>query len=58
MFDIRNIDQAFENAIEKGLKDYEDYMYMYSDFVKQIDFFKHLIKKNYKEISYKESIKL
>lgn len=37
--------KAFENAIKKGMKNPEDYMYMYSATFK--DYFKHYCTRNY-----------
>lgn len=43
--DIREPNQAFENAIKRGLKNPQDYMYMYSD--KGKDYFKHIDTRQY-----------
>jgi len=39
--------QAFENAIKRGLKNPEDYMYMYSE--GKYDYFKHYITRSYRK---------
>ena len=36
---------AFDNAIIKGMKNPENYMYMYSDF--KYDYFKHVVTRKY-----------
>ena len=41
-----NPDDAFENAIKRGMKNPEDWMYMYSENNK--DYFKHIDTRNYK----------
>lgn len=46
----RDPEEAFENAIKKGLKNPDDYMYMYSDNNK--DYFKHIDTREYIEFSY------
>lgn len=51
---IRDPQEAFENAIKKGLKA-DDYMYMYS--ADGFDFFKHIDTRNYVKYPYKESKK-
>lgn len=43
---IYDYKQAFNNAIRKGMKNPEDYMYMYSTFFK--DYFKHSVTRNYR----------
>ncbi len=43
--DVRDPDLAFKNAIKRGLKHPEDYMYMHSD--KKYDYFKHYVTRNY-----------
>ena len=60
--DFNDPQQAFENAIEKGIFTEEytdpldafvgDWMYMHSDKSKKIDFFKNRWTKKYKEVSY------
>lgn len=53
---MRDSQEAFENAIRNGLKNHEDYMYMYSDNGK--DYFKHCITRQYSEFKIsKESMK-
>lgn len=51
--DIRDPQQAFQNAINSGLKNPQDYMYMHSD--KENDYFKHKDTRNY--ISFKNGDK-
>lgn len=46
---IRDFEQAFENAISKGLKPAK-YMYMYSD--EQYDYFKHVDTREYVKYLY------
>lgn len=46
----RDPEEAFSNAIKKGLKNPDDYMYMYSDNNK--DYFKHIDTREYIEFSY------
>ena len=41
-----NPEDAFENAIKRGMKNPEDWMYMYSENNK--DYFKHIDTRNYK----------
>jgi hypothetical protein len=43
--DIRDPKEAFQNAINRGLKNPEDYMYMYTD--KGRDYFKNICTRNY-----------
>lgn len=43
--DIDLPEQAFKNAIKKGLKNPEDYMYMYSD--DRFDYFKNAVTRKY-----------
>lgn len=53
-----NPNDAFENAIKRGMKNPDDWMYMYSDNNK--DFFKNLYSRRYKSFSqfgFKEKIK-
>ena len=38
-------EEAFKNAIKRGLKNVEEYMYMYS--IGEKDYFKHIINRNY-----------
>lgn len=38
-------EEAFENAIKRGLKNPEEYMYMYS--IGKKDYFKHIDTRNY-----------
>lgn len=45
-----NPDEAFENAIKRGMKNPEDWMYMYSEGRK--DYFKNYCTRNY--ISYRQ----
>lgn len=45
-----NPDEAFENAIKRGMKNPEDWMYMYSE--KGRDYFKHSANRGY--ISYRQ----
>lgn len=40
-----SIDEIFKNAIKKGLKDVDDWMYMYSD--DEYDYFKHECTREY-----------
>lgn len=40
-----NPDEAFDNVIKRGMKNPDDWMYMYSD--RGRDYFKHLITRNY-----------
>lgn len=51
--DIRDPQKAFHNAIKKGLKDPENWMYMYTQ--KNRDYFKNIVSRNYR--SYKRSDK-
>lgn len=45
--DIKSdVDKVFKNAIKRGMKNPDDWMYMYSD--KGRDFFKHYDTRNYK----------
>ena len=46
----RDPEEAFSNAIKKGLKNPDDYMYMYSNNNK--DYFKHIDTREYIEFSY------
>lgn len=48
----RNSDKAFENAIENGLKNPEDYMYMYTK--ENTDYFKHVDTRRYTAFEYIE----
>ena len=41
-----NPDDAFDNAIKRGMKNPEDWMYMYSE--NNRDYFKHIDTRNYK----------
>ena len=41
-----NTKKAFDNAIKRGMKNPEDWMYMYSE--KGRDFFKHSVTRGYK----------
>lgn len=53
-----NPDEAFENAIKRGMKNPDDWMYMYSSNNK--DFFKNYYTRNYKsypQFDLKERIK-
>ena len=58
--DFNDLQEAFENAIEKGIFSEEgkqenfvgDWMYMHSDKSKKIDFFKNRWTKKYMEVSY------
>lgn len=43
--DIRDPKQVFQNAIDKGLKNPQDYMYMHTE--KGKDYFKHKVTRNY-----------
>ncbi|NLD46170.1 MAG: hypothetical protein GX660_03080 [Clostridiaceae bacterium] len=58
---IRDPEQAFQNAIKKGLKNPDDYMYMHSAEGK--DFFKHIDTRSYisfdinDKISFKDILK-
>ena len=47
---FRQPDEAFENAIKKGLKNPESWMYMYSD--DKNDYFKHQETREYIHYSY------
>jgi len=38
-------DEAFENAVKRGLRNPENYMYMYS--IGKKDYFKHIENRNY-----------
>ena len=51
---IRDPQEAFENAIKKGLKA-DDYMYMYS--ADGYDFFKHIDTRLYVKFKYEEKKK-
>ena len=48
---IRDSKEAFQNAINKGLKNPEDYMYMYSE--KNRDYFKHIDTRQYIAFKYR-----
>lgn len=48
--DISQVKESFQNAIEKGMKDAEDWMYMYSD--GGYDYFKHGIRRSYTRYAY------
>ena len=58
--DFNDPQEAFENAIEKDIFNEKpksfffvgDWMYMHSDNIKKIDFFKNRWTKKYKEVSY------
>ena len=60
--DFNDPQMAFENAIEKGIftEEYTDpldkfvgeWMYMHSDNIKKIDYFKNKTTRKYKEVSY------
>ena len=60
--DFRNPQDAFDNAIEKGIFTEEytdtldkfvgDWMYMHSDKSKKIDYFKNKLTRKYMEVSY------
>ena len=60
--DFRNPQDAFDNAIDKGIFTEDvtdplwsfvsDWMYMHSDKSKKIDFFKNKWSRKYKEVSY------
>lgn len=41
-----NPEEAFENAIKRGMKNPDDWMYMYSE--KNKDYFKNIYTRNYK----------
>lgn len=49
--DIRDADEAFDNAIKKGMKRPEEWMYMYTDHGR--DYFKHDRTRGY--ISYRRA---
>lgn len=44
-FHFRDLEAAFQNAIEKGMNHPENWMYMYSD--RHHDYFKHDVTRNY-----------
>lgn len=47
---FRDYEKAFINAIKKGLKNPDDYMYMHSD--DYFDFFKHICTRQYISFRY------
>ena len=50
--EFRDYEEAFENAIKKGLCNPDDYMYMYSD--NKYDYFKNSCTRSYKKFRYKK----
>ena len=46
---FRDADAAFDDAIKKGMKDPENWMYMYSD--EEKDYFKNIDTREYKAYS-------
>jgi len=49
---FRASEEAFENAIQQGMKDPENWMYMYSDVRK--DYFKNIDTREYITFNYKK----
>ena len=49
---IRDPEQAFDNAIKQGMQDPEDWMYMYSN--DHRDYFKHCVTRQYMAVAYRQ----
>lgn len=50
-YNIRDVEEVFNNAIKLGMKNPKDWMYMYSD--ENTDYFKHIDTREYVKYTYK-----